>query len=349
MSSIRLAEQKYADSIIGPVIIGSMVNIFLFGIALQAYINYSYSSFYQRDSRRTKLLFWVVCVFGLFEIALNVVGIYNYAVSQKRDLMTLEATSMVANLQPTVAGVVAVLVQCFLTHRAGTLFNSRLGRGIFHGIVGFGILAGILGAICVSAVTFSYTLGRRKALEYLTYNQAVAIWTWSSAAVDIAITLSLFLTLRKHIAGFNQEMDSILVKLMRLGLWTALPSTCLALAAAIASLTLKTHNVLTCSITAAFFLPLPSLYCLSLIKTLSYRENLATHSGFNPPPTTDQAGNPYTTFLTLHPVPSRQDPIPVQHISFSNFSSPKSTDDRGRNDDTLKILEEGTARGAMCR
>lgn len=187
-------------------------------------------------------------------------------------------------------------------------------------------------------------------------------------------------------------MDSILVKLMRLGLWTALPSTCLALAAgsstpffshqskskklifctplAIASLTLKTHNgmlrlffgqpsetklissqspVLTCSITAAFFLPLPSLYCLSLIKTLSYRENLATHSGFNPPPTTDQAGNPYTTFLTLHPVPSRQDPIPVQHISFSNFSSPKSTDDRGRNDDTLKILEEGTARGAMCR
>lgn len=35
--------------------------------------------------------------------------------------MTLEATSMVANLQPTVAGVVAVLVQCFLTHRAGTV------------------------------------------------------------------------------------------------------------------------------------------------------------------------------------------------------------------------------------
>lgn len=114
----------YASSLFtraGPMLIGSLLNVFLFAIALQAYFNYSRSPLYRRDSTRTNLLFWIVCVFGLFEAGLNAVEIYRFGVSQRRDVISLVASSLIADVQPAVSGVVALSVQSFLAHRAGTV------------------------------------------------------------------------------------------------------------------------------------------------------------------------------------------------------------------------------------
>lgn len=113
----------------GPMLIGSLLNVFLFGIALQAYVNYGRSSLYRRDSTRTNLLFWIVCVFAFLEAGLNVSEIYHFGVSQKRDVVSLVASSLIADLQPAVSGIVALFVQSFLTHRAGTVeyFFCSLG------------------------------------------------------------------------------------------------------------------------------------------------------------------------------------------------------------------------------
>jgi hypothetical protein len=64
----------------------------------------------------------------------------------------------------------------------------------------------------------------------LSFNQSVAIWLWNAAFVDVAISVSLLITLKQRYAGSNNSTDSILRKLILISLQTAAYTSFLAVA-----------------------------------------------------------------------------------------------------------------------
>lgn len=61
-----------------------------------------------------------------------------------------------------------------------------------------------------------------------TYNDAVSLWLWSSAACDVAISLCFAFTLHRRIQGFNANTDTLLKKLIQTALRTAAYTAVLA-------------------------------------------------------------------------------------------------------------------------
>lgn len=59
----------------------------------------------------------------------------------------------------------------------------------------------------------------------LQYNSMLGVYLFLSAAVDVAITSTLILVLRKHIAGFNLHTDDVLRSLINIAAQTALYTT----------------------------------------------------------------------------------------------------------------------------
>lgn len=64
---------------IGPMVLGCMSNLFLFGVVVQGFVDYKQTLLYRRDSLRTKLLFWTVLLFGACEATLYVLTIYRFS------------------------------------------------------------------------------------------------------------------------------------------------------------------------------------------------------------------------------------------------------------------------------
>lgn len=97
------------------------------------------------------------------------------------------------------------------------------------------------------------------------------------------ITVTLCITLRNRIAGFNKNTDKLLSRLIQLSVESAAYTTCLSLSAAIYSIfTLKT-SYFSESAPYAFWLPLPGAYAVSLFATLATRSRLLT--SLHAPPT----------------------------------------------------------------
>ena len=92
--------------------------------------------------------------------------------------------------------------------------------------------------------------------------------------LDVTITITLCILTIRRIEGFNDKMDSVLARLARLSVETALPTALIATAGAVVSSSFPTNNLLTLCIPFAFWLPLPSLYAISLFATLSARDRL---------------------------------------------------------------------------
>jgi type III secretory pathway component EscS len=64
----------------------------------------------------------------------------------------------------------------------------------------------------------------------ISFNNSVAIWLWTGAFVDVAISISLLITLKQRIGGLNESTDSLLRKLIVISLRTAAYTSVLAAA-----------------------------------------------------------------------------------------------------------------------
>jgi hypothetical protein len=105
----------------------------------------------------------------------------------------------------------------------------------------------------------------------------------SSTVSDLMITVTLCITLRKRIAGFNKNTDKLLSRLIQLSIETAAYTTCLSLSAAIYSIFTIQTTYFSESAPYAFWLPLPGAYAVSLFATLATRSRLLT--SLHAPPT----------------------------------------------------------------
>lgn len=107
---------------------------------------------------------------------------------------------------------------------------------------------------------------------------ATGLWLVAGAVVDIQISAALVVQLLKRIRGFSSNTDSTLRKLIRISLSSASFTAITALIAAILNFGISTDS-LYFNTAISFFVPLPSLYALSLFSNLNARDKLMTRLG----------------------------------------------------------------------
>lgn len=79
----------------------------------------------------------------------------------------------------------------------------------------------------------------------ITFNQAVGLWLWSSALVDVSVSVTLFMGLRSKRVGFNATTDSVLSRMIHIAVATASYTAVLAVVGAVLGVAFDEDNLMT--------------------------------------------------------------------------------------------------------
>jgi len=112
-----------------------------------------------------------------------------------------------------------------------------------------------------------------------TFSATAAINLWTSAALDLFLSTTLILALRKHVLGFNRATDSVIRRLMRTAATTASYTAVFSTIAAALSVARPASALTGATNFVAFSIPGASLYALSLLATLAARKPPAPNGG----------------------------------------------------------------------
>ncbi|KAL8279490.1 hypothetical protein RQP46_008052 [Phenoliferia psychrophenolica] len=281
--SIPIASQDIASRTLAPLFAGWMCNLIIWGMVSTSFFTHFGTSYYRRDNSKLKLLVWTVVILAALSAAINCVQLVHYGVSQQRSYehLFVSIVQNYDNVPSVLLAFIAALTQGFLTHRASKLLvNNRIAYLAFRSIMGFLIVASFLAGIGSAIIGFMYLSGTEDLALPLTVNILLGVNMFISAAIDTSITLSLILSLRKKIAGFNEETDGTIRRIMRLSAETGLPTTVVCVLGALLAVVFPMEDITTVNIVWAFVFPLPSLYAFSLISTLAARKTVSEGGSF---------------------------------------------------------------------
>ncbi|GAA5938961.1 DUF6534 domain-containing protein [Sporobolomyces koalae] len=266
------------EALLGPQTAGWQVSFVIYGVYLTLHTKYLLSDAYGRLARQVKVVIWIVFLLVTLYEALAFIDNFHYMVIVHRSPEQIILGWWVDFIVSLLAGSVALVVQTFLTIRASVLIRASWMQYCFLCAMGVAILTSFTGAILTTATSFMYYNNTIGSIS-IDFNQTVAIWLWASLAVDVAISVSLFVTLKQRIGGFNKTTDSLLRKLIVISLRTAAYTSVLAVAGAIVSLVFKDSNPAFALLHFAFWTPLPPCYAVSLYTTLGARKKIDLYLG----------------------------------------------------------------------
>ncbi|GAA6033861.1 hypothetical protein JCM8097_000374 [Rhodosporidiobolus ruineniae] len=202
---------------------------------------------------------------------------------------------------PFVAGLVAAPVQALLVARTASLLRSRKTRYTFVGFTSILILFTLTCACLVTGTDLLYFQDAIDRVYPLSWNSTIAMWLCGTAAVDVTVSIALAMTFKSRAAGFIEQTDSFLYKLIQSALQTALYTSVFAVLGAVTALAFKDFDDYA-SVPYAFWAPLPPRYGISLYTTLSTRRTVeeyigtsiplpgAAQHGLSPSPLTSKTG-----------------------------------------------------------
>ena len=134
------------------------------------------------------------------------------------------------------------------------------------------ISCSFLGAVSQSIANFSLSSDLRGRMGPFTFSATSAISMWLSAMIDVSLSLALIIAVRQHILGFNRQTDNALRRLIRTAAMTASFTAVFGTIAASLAVSWTPAEPAGATTFLAFAVPLPSLYALSLLTTLSARK-----------------------------------------------------------------------------
>ncbi|BGO92253.1 hypothetical protein NBRC10512_001201 [Rhodotorula toruloides] len=274
--------QHQTAALVAPQFVGSGLSLVLYGVYIVLQYQYARGDLYRRLSWPVKTTLVLVCfLVSVYEVVQYADTMY-WAVTVKRTPDDIFNGVPLDSVIPLLGAIVAAPVQILLIFRAASLLHQRWTRNLFLLVGGVLVLAAFTGAILTCATGIMYFNGTIDNILPFTYNDAVSLWLWSSAACDVAISLCFAFTLHRRIQGFNANTDTLLKKLIQTALRTAAYTAVLAVGgAAVASATPDTDYNSTFA-HFAFWFPLPPCYALSLFTTLSARRTINAHLAPSP-------------------------------------------------------------------
>ena len=115
----------------------------------------------------------------------------------------------------------------------------------------------------------------------ISWTNAVLVWLWVSAGIDVLISASYIFNLTRRLGGVTSTVGAtqVLHLIVRLVVQSAAFTAVLAIAAASVTAAYPGFSLMTEDLFYAFWIPLPLLYALSLFTTLSIREKVTTTLG----------------------------------------------------------------------
>ncbi|KAH7926935.1 hypothetical protein BV22DRAFT_1194027 [Leucogyrophana mollusca] len=244
------------DLILGPILMGSMMNVLLLGIMImQCYV---YFERYKSDKLWVRCVVWLLLVLDCLSSSFAMAMTYNYLVTNFANVEAIAYTNLGITPYPVLTGITAFVVQCFFAWRIRVLTGNTLLASVIALLSCVQLLASIgtmIGGIIVKEFA---QLDRVK--------QVSLLWLLGSVVTDAIITVALVWFLRNSRTGFAPT-DNLTGRIIRLTVQTGLLTTTCALGVAIAYL-VSTNTTLH----LAFGLPLSKLYTNSLMSSLNARK-----------------------------------------------------------------------------
>ncbi|KAJ7772211.1 hypothetical protein B0H16DRAFT_165463 [Mycena metata] len=251
--------------ILGPVILGILINTFVFGIVFMQAITYYTSPRYKQDRLIIKGLVGWSLLLDVFHSSAVVWVIWEYCINHFGDTAFLGTTPWPYPTTPIFSSSASVPIQIFLAWRVKRLSNSW---HIFSVLTALSVASGIMAWIsAIRAVQASNI----KAFAALI--PVVDAWLALSVLCDLSLTLLLFLYLRRSRTGFAKT-DNIITRLTVQSIETASLSTFNSVMDLICFTALQNTNF-----HFVFALMAGRMYTNTLLATLNSRERFSEEMG----------------------------------------------------------------------
>ncbi|KAM0754600.1 hypothetical protein T439DRAFT_377055 [Meredithblackwellia eburnea MCA 4105] len=275
LTGLPLASQQVASALLTPCFIGWSLHSFLCGIVLSNFYHYIKRGLFSRDKTHIKIAVVLVVAGDVAITTINLVENNYWGSTQYRSAANLATSIWIDTLPTLISPGIGLIVQSFFAHRSYKLIKSRRWKAIWAVCIGLSIAFSFAAGIATFASYARYLTNTVEAGLPLTYANCLAAWFLSATVVDVANSGVLCFLLYSKIAGFNKNTDNILFYLIRLAIQTASYTAIVALATTILDFVLNPNSYLTEDISFATWIPIPSLYALSLFTTLSARDTVA--------------------------------------------------------------------------
>jgi len=243
-----------AEIALGPMLIGTVFNIVLYGIMItQVYL---YFNTYKNDRKWLKCLVLFLFLADTVNAVFDLVYIYDALIINFNNVAYLAQATWVFGTDPAMTGIISCSVQLFFAWRVKVVTGN--------------IWAVILIAACaiinmLSSVGTSVAVGMIPVFtEFVRFKVIVIMWLVSAAVADVCITVSLTHHLQKHKTGFAAT-DDVVNRIIRLTVQTG------AITAICAIIDLIFFLVDTTGTHLIFNVPLSKLYTNSLMSSLNAR------------------------------------------------------------------------------
>ncbi|KAI5476171.1 hypothetical protein MNV49_000332 [Pseudohyphozyma bogoriensis] len=230
------ASQGIANAVLMPVLLGCCLHLIIYGILLSTFGSFLRSS-WTTTNKPTRIVVALVMAFTTLSAALQISDVVHFGTLQQRDVGSLMQGTLRETTEPLWVGIVGCLVEGVLAVRAARdpLMQPTTTPNL---------------------------------------NQCAGIWLGSSAGADLIISATFIVLLRKRLMGSGEKSDTIIRRVCHIAVKSAAYTACFAVPGAILCMCFNPNVVLTADIYYPFFLPLPSLYALSLFTTLNIRDTV---------------------------------------------------------------------------
>ncbi|GAA5877377.1 hypothetical protein JCM8547_003013 [Rhodosporidiobolus lusitaniae] len=276
-----MASQLESNSLLGAPALGWHAQVLLYGVFAATHCNYVTSSMYKRIAWQVKATLGCVFIWCTIYTGLIIAENWMWTTTVNRSLEHILSGESWESVPPMVAQFVASPVQVLLVIRTFTFIRRPILRYTFGIALAVLILFGFTMGVLICAANMLYFYGNIDDIYPLDFNNCLAITLWTNAVIDLAISISLALTLKQRVAGFNERTDGLLKRLIRNALQTASYTTVLCIAGAATASAFSDQNPRFTFLSYAFFCPLPACYGLSLFTTLSTRKTIDDYIGNN--------------------------------------------------------------------
>ncbi|GAA5846964.1 hypothetical protein JCM9279_006968 [Rhodotorula babjevae] len=287
------------DPITGPVVLGQVAAVMMYGVLLSEFSSYLHSPAWRRTGRGMRWTISGIMLAVTASVALAIHDIFFYGTLPTDDLDFILHGTRAQAIEPVVAGVVAFSVHLILIQRVLKVLPLRWMRWTFGALVGAGASLGFFASCMYGAIGVLYHNYQFSGWPW-TWDAWCSMWLWSVAAVDVLITsvcASSFSlvneagaddpsrpsadvwALCQRLSGGTQLRQSVLRLLVLAAVRTAMYTAIIAVIAAILGETWGINDPKRNFICYAFWEPLPPLYALSLFTTLSVADNVVARLG----------------------------------------------------------------------
>ncbi|KAF9447614.1 hypothetical protein P691DRAFT_802142 [Macrolepiota fuliginosa MF-IS2] len=207
-----------AEAVYGPMLIGLVFNILLYGTMLaQVYI---YFTTYKKDRTWMKTLVILLLIIDTFNSVMDTIFVYDGLVTHFGDIQYIGLANWYLAADPVTTGVVGVIVQLFYAWRIYVLIQSWI-------LVLLVVSVSLAGGIGATYITFKVTV-TPDYTQWGAWHGIDVIWLGCAGAADILITMSLVWYLRGHKTGFKNS-DMVVDRIIRITMQTGLLTSMVAI------------------------------------------------------------------------------------------------------------------------